>query len=143
VLPAPSSIALLPGPQGRSQVGRAGVAGVGVARHRARRHRRQAGRHAGPHGVGRGRVDVHHGIRDLGQRLALEGLAPGQQLVEHDTERIDVGAAVDRAAFELFGRQVVGRPGDQAFEPGLHRAARALGDARDAEVQHRGFVACA
>ena len=79
-----------------------------------------------------------HGVGDLGHRVAAVGLAARQQFVEDDTQRVDVGAGVDRAALQLFWRQVVRRAGDQ---PVQQRKRRTVGDARDAEVEHLGPVA--
>ena len=79
-----------------------------------------------------------HSVGDLVRRVAGVGLAAGQQFVEHDAQGMNVGARVNRAALQLFGRQVVGRAGDQ---PVQQRQRRTVGDARDAEVQHLGPVA--
>jgi hypothetical protein len=54
-------------------------------------------------------------------RLALEQPPAGQHLVEHDTERPDIGAAIDRAAGGLLRRHV--RRGAEDH-PHLRRAER-------------------
>ncbi len=69
--------------------------------------------------------------RDLQRRLAVERQLPGQQLVEHDPDRVDVGALVDRRAACLLGREVLRGPHDR---PGLRHLARR--GPRDPEVGH-------
>jgi hypothetical protein len=68
-------------------------------------------------------------VRDLGQILALEGLLAGQDLVEDDAEREDVGAVVDVAGLDLLGSHVVRRPQQLS----LHRQVRGV-EPGDAEV---------
>ena len=48
----------------------------------------------------------------LGERRRLEGLAPCEELVENEAERIDVALDGSALARELLGRHVGGRPGD-------------------------------
>ena len=120
------------------QVLRAGITFGRVARHRAQRDRRQLRRHVRAQRVRRHRVVERDGFADLLQRIAVEGLARGEQFVQHRAQRIDVGARVDLAGLLLLGRLVVRRAGDHAFQ---RRQRRMVGDARDAEVQHLGLVA--
>ena len=47
--------------------------------------------------------------RQLGERRGLEGLAPGEELVEHEAERVDVAPHRRAPAGELLGRHVGGR----------------------------------
>ena len=70
--------------------------------------------------------------RDRDRRLAVERQPPGDHLVEHDAERIQIGARVELAALRLLGRDVR----DAAHHhPGLGDADRVFRDrARDAEV---------
>ena len=60
----------------------------------------------------------------FGEVLPLERALPGEQLVEHETERVDVAARGHLAAGELLGRHVGRRAGAQRF----------AGDAGQAEV---------
>ena len=84
---------------------------------------------------------ARHGLVDLGRRhgrfahvlvgdgdrrLAAERRPAGEQLVEHDARRVDVGARVDRLALGLLGREVRGGAED----------GRRLGDRRG-RVRHR------
>ena len=63
----------------------------------------------------------------------------GEQLVEDDAERVDVGALADRLALRLLGRDVVGGAEHGA---GLRHALADVERARDPEVGHlRGAVA--
>jgi hypothetical protein len=56
----------------------------------------------------------YHGKR----RLALEGLLPGQHLVEDAAKRKDIAAVVDRLALGLFGGDIGYRAGEMAFNRG-------------------------
>ena len=67
--------------------------------------------------------------RDLHRRLARERHRSGQQLVEDDPRRVEIGALVDRGAARLLGREVLRRADDRA---GLGHLARA--GPGDAEV---------
>lgn len=79
--------------------------------------------------------DVHDAHRE--RILGLIRHAPEQQLMEHDTERVQVGATVERQSTRLFGTHVVRRADDGA---GV-RHARVVGGTRNAEVgEHRGAV---
>lgn len=42
-------------------------------------------------------------------RSTLERRSSAQQLVQHHTERVDVGLLGDRSLLDLFGREVLGR----------------------------------
>ena len=74
--------------------------------------------------------------------LPSNGRRPRQHLVEHDAQREDVAARVDRVAARLLGRHVGERPHDQALEravpaaPGERVLVRGRGEAREAEVEH-------
>jgi hypothetical protein len=78
------------------------------------------------------RLAERDGEEDLLERLAVERLHQGERLVEHDAERVDVGAVVDGDPLgeRLLGAQVVRRAGDVA---GAREAARLL-VLREAEV---------
>ena len=69
---------------------------------------------------------VHHGGHRAGERLLA-----GQQLVQHDAAREQVGASVDRLAEQLLGRHVARRADHRA---GLREIRRV--EPRDAEVGH-------
>ena len=51
--------------------------------------------------------------REVG--LPLERTRPGEALIEHAAERIDIGAAVERATRDLLGRNVVDRSDEAAL----------------------------
>lgn len=57
-------------------------------------------------------ADVLVGDRDRG--VAAEGDVAGQQLVEQDADRVEVGAGVDRLALRLLGREVRGGAEDRS-----------------------------
>ncbi len=88
-----------------------------------RRRRSVHPRHQGGHRRGRGALP-----------------AAEQQVVQHQPERINVRARVDRLALGLLGRHVLDRSDDGA--PDGHRRA-GLGRARDAEVHDERFVVTA
>ena len=56
-----------------------------------------------------GRVALEPGERGVGVGLAEERHPSGEALVEHEAERVQVGAAVEPLAADLLGRQVLGR----------------------------------
>ncbi len=67
----------------------------------------------------------------VGERLAAIGAHAGDHLVEADAEGVDVGAPVEVAAKELFGRDVV-----EAADDGADAGdALEAGDASEAEVE--------
>ncbi len=82
---------------------------------------------------GRGRLrhlrEVLH--RDLDGRLARERDLAGEQLVEDDPGRVEIGRLVDGRATRLLGREVLGGADDRARLGHLAGAG-----ARDAEVRH-------
>ena len=87
-----------------------------------------------------GRVEVgheHRGVdrslvavpaRELGEALALEGAPPGDELVDHEAERVDVAADGHLGPAELLGRHV-GRRARAHVRP-----RERLGEAGEAEV---------
>ena len=64
------------------------------------------------------------------------GGAPGEHLVGHDAERVEIAPAVDLLAGRLLGAHVGRRPDGHAL-PGAARAALAGHRARDAEVREQ------
>ena len=98
------------GLRGAAEVAGGRVALVGVLGHRARRRRRRSS--AGQPGAQRGRQRRRRGQLRPQLRLvalALERHPPGQRVVQHAAERVDVGAGVDVAAADLLRRDVVER----------------------------------
>src|SRR6185295_12572976 len=71
--------------------------------------------------------------RDRHGALALERDAAGEQLVEHDPDRVDVRRRADRVALGLLGREVLRRAHDGARLGHVRRSG-----ARDAEVGDLG-----
>ena len=131
--------AVIPSPAGSrrpprlAQRGRELVGGlVSVRRVLAERAHRDAGERLGDRRLERARVgrrgrDVLHGHGHVG--LAAEGDAPGEHLVEHDAEAVEVRALVRRPPLRLLGGEVRRRA--------HHRAGarqRRVAHARDAEV---------
>ena len=132
--------------RGRDRHGRLGVAGqralerldervgvrvalVGVLAQRAQHDGVERRRHRG---VALRRRDRRLGDlleRDRHRRLGVERQRAGEQLVEHDPDRVEVGARVDRVALRLLGREVLRRAHDRA---GLGHVGGA--GARDPEV---------
>ena len=92
-------------------------------------------RELGPHlGEARRRL-VQVGEDDRQLALALERPRAGEALEEDAAERVDVGAAVDRAALDLLGRDVVDRP-DEAAVAGQAADRRDVpGEAEVADVR--------
>jgi hypothetical protein len=73
--------------------------------------------------------------QELHQRLPFEGRPPGQHLVEHDAQRVDVGPPVDGVAHDLLGRHVLRRAQDLAGA--RHRRPLAVvEELGDAEIEH-------
>jgi len=77
---------------------------------------------------------VLHGHRD--EPVAAEGELPGEALVEHDAQRVDVGAGVDRTAVGLLGREVVGAADEHvgARDAGLPVRVDGAGDPEVGEL---------
>ncbi len=65
-------------------------------------------------------------VHQLDGHVLREGQAPGEQLVEHDAERVEVGAVIDAAvhAPRLLGRDVGQRPLQPVRAPRHQRLAR-------------------
>ena len=108
------------------------VAVGGILRERAQRDVVEVARDLGAvrRGWGGNLREVLH--RDLDRRLAVERDAAGEQLVEDDPGRVEVGGLVDRGTARLLGREVLRGADDRA---GLGHLARRAG-ARDPEVHH-------
>ncbi len=70
-------------------------------------------------------------------RGPLEDRRPGDELVEHAAERVDIAAPVDRLARDLLRGHVLGRPEDgEALLPLLLALGHVVGERhRDAEVE--------
>ena len=81
--------------------------------------------------AGRARVGASDLIDDVGDRVALEGPASGQELVEHDAQAEDIRAAVDSMALAtgLLGAHVNRRAG----HPGA--LAEVFVSQREAEIR--------
>ena len=77
-----------------------------VLRQRAHHDRVQPRRHVGVQLRGRHRRLVHLLVGHGDRRVADERRPPGEHLVQHAAERVDVRAPVDRLALRLLGRQV-------------------------------------
>ena len=76
---------------------------------------------------------------DVGHRLGAERVLPGDQVIEHDAQRVDVGARVDAVAANLLGRHRVRRaePGADDGQPALARVGvQQLGDAEVQQLDH-------
>ncbi len=106
------------------------VALVDVLRHRAEHDALHRGGDVGRDGRGRSRGLAYVLVRDRDRTGGDEGRDAGEHLVQHDAQGVHVGAAVEREALGLLGREVGGGA--------EHRAG--LGEwfthvhARDAEV---------
>ena len=114
----------------RHQLAAGRVAVVGRLRERSREDVVERRRQLGPH-VGEPRrrlVQVREDDRELA--LAVERPLPGKALVEDAAERVDVGAAVDRAALDLLGRHVVDRADEAALAGQAARPRRRGGRGR-------------
>ncbi len=121
---------------GQRQISRAGVTVPGLFGHAARDHRVEGLGDAGANGAGL-RDGIHHvrGDQHAGAVGAI-GRAPGQALVQHARQSIDVGAV---------GDFVVGKPFRRHVFPGSHRGAQlgqllVGGGAGDAEVDQVGKI---
>ncbi len=49
-------------------------------------------------------------VSDCQRALSLEGGTPGEHLVEHHSQRVDVGAGIHRGALRLLGAEIAGGP---------------------------------
>ena len=94
------------------------------------------GRQGRPEPAEVGGVSLQTGKCGVGVGLTEERDAPGQALVEHEPERVEIGATVEFLASYLLGRQVLRRPHHDvvAGQVGLGRL-QSLGDAEVGE-QH-------
>ena len=79
-----------------------------------------------------GRADVLHA--DVPAVGALERQFAGEQLVEHDAQAVEVGAAIEFLALQLFRAHVIGRAQGHAF---LGHGDAGIGGAGDAEIGQR------
>ena len=70
--------------------------------------------------------------QDGQRRVGIEWRAPGQHLVEHDAQRVDVAAGIAFPFQPLLRRHVVQRAHQRAGD-GVARAADDLGDAKVAD----------
>ena len=76
-------------------------------------------------------------VRDRHRAVAGERHDAGEHLVEHDAERVDVGAGVDREALRLLGREVGGGPHDRAGAGEAVAGAVGPGDAEVGDLHLR------
>ena len=107
-----------------------GIARLDVAVHRVHRDLLQTERDAGHQLAGQTRAAVDMLDRDGDRRLAVIGRTPGQHLIHHDAERINVAAIVDHRALGLLRRDIMHRAERLARERVLRCA-----DPGDAEVR--------
>ncbi len=125
------------GPRRASQVAGRRIAVLGLLGHGPGDDLVERRRHVRSDLAQRRRRLLHVGP-DLGRLgVARVGDPPGEHLVEHAAERVDVRARVDRAALELLRRDVVERADEHA---GLRHAAarrRLLGQAEVGQVGER------
>ena len=82
---------------------------------------------------------------DLAVALADERHAAGQHLVEHDAERVDVGAVIDacRGPRTAPGDMYAGVPSTMPVRVCATTSRRVAGELRDAEVEQLDEVAVA
>ena len=82
---------------------------------------------------------LHHGLHHAPHVLVLERVLAAGEFVEHEAERVEVGAVIHLAPAlaELLGRGVVERPHERAR---LAEPDRLVGEPRDAEVHHLDLV---
>ena len=116
------------------QDGGVGGAQPAVARRGAGDERVDVRREVRDPGGGRGHVLVDVLVRDLDGGLALVRLGAGEQLVEHDTGGVDVGAGVGAAVHD----QLRGEVGDGPDQDASGRRVLGVGADRlgEAEVGH-------
>ena len=111
----------------RPTVGVAGEQAVDEVDEPSRQRRSQAGEI--------GRVTLQAGERGIGIALADERDAPGQALVEHEAEGVQVGAAVEAASAHLLRGQVLGGAHHHVVARQVIAAVEPLGDTEVGE-QH-------
>ena len=70
--------------------------------------------------------------------LVAVGGSAGEAFVEEAAEGVEVGAAVDRVAADLLGRDVVDRAGELGFQGQELRLGEAAGEAEVGEVDVLG-----
>ncbi len=75
---------------------------------------------------------LHHRHRD--ERVAIERHLPGQRLIEHDAEAVEIGSPVERMMQRLLGREIV-RGAHHRLGTRQLRCPRGAGDA---EIRHLG-----
>ena len=92
-----------------AQLGAGGRAVVGVARQQAVDEVDEPAGDRRAQAAEVGRVALQPGERGVGVGLAEERDAPGEALVQHQAERVQVGPTVELAAADLLRRQVLGR----------------------------------
>ncbi len=90
-------------------------------------------------------IDAFDHAQGFGETRAREvvGMRAGEQLVQEDTQGIDVGARVDgrRIAARLLGAHVRERPDELAdASAARRRASIGIARVRDAEVEHLGLA---
>ena len=113
------------GAGGRPAVGVAGEQPVDQVDEAARERRAQAGEI--------GRVTLQAGEGGVGIGLADERHAAGEALVEHEPERVQVGAAIEASSAHLLGREVLGRAHHHVVARQVVAAVETLGDAEVGE----------
>ncbi len=83
--------------------------------------------------------------RGVGVGLADERHPPGEALVEHEPEGVDVGSTVEPSAPDLLGRQVLGGSHHHVVARQVIAAVQSLGDAevgeQDAAIRRHEDVA--
>ena len=114
-----------------AHLGRGREAHLGTRRHRAVHEPRDLGRDVRRHVHERlhlAALDLEH---DDARILALRGRLAGEHLVEHDADRVDVGARVDVGRrVRLLGRHVLGRAHQHAGDREVLRPAPVAPSAR-------------
>ncbi len=73
-------------------------------------------------------LGAQHAREQIGDGLAGEESAPGQHLPEHDAERPEVGAAVERPAARLLGGHVGGGAEDDPLDGAVARDRGRVGE---------------
>ena len=109
--------------QGTHHVARLRVATVGFLGQQPEHHALQLRGEIGAVGAGRQDRRVHV-LGDHGEGVVPgEGATTGEELVEHDSHRVEIGARIHRAAERLLRRHVGGGPGEEPL-PGHARSRR-------------------